>query len=881
MQITRNKTKSVTIAYVLMLTVTAMLTAMPIQAQVEYENMQSSGSIPLPAGVTPDVTLETLSRLSFRPNPIGVGQELLINMWVSPYSFGARYLTGFRLTITDPDGNDDVINTESRGSDFTAYLIYLPDQVGTWKLKFDFLGGYFPAGNYTFMLGTVIGMGTVQSVTESLYYEPSSSGTFDLTVQQEPVASWPEGTWYPSDYWTQPVSPENRRWASILGYYPETGATGPGVFGNWPDNTNYYMSNYRYIPYVTAPSTAHIVWRRQDSISGLKGAVFGTQSWGSGANTPDLIYAGRIYNSITQMVDGKPTNVWRCSDLRTGEVYWERVGWPAPTMIIYEGGWTGVGGVVEESRGIMAGCGSSSGIYGVYVGGGRFIEYDLWMGTVATTGRATRNVTIAPLTSGTLYSCESGWPFFLSVQNMGAGNYRLINWTVAGTYKDSMSVIDYGMRVLSNVSWPISSLPRAIDYKAGIALQSNAIYRPATGDPVDSAYQPGTLIRRSGQGVPIDYDLIAIDLKTGTVLWNHTAGVGYPFISSSTQVADHGLFAAKFEDGYFYAWDLETGVQKWVSDLSSYPWGIFPAYSVSSYGGMIIEPQYDGVAAYNWTNGKLVWLYEAEAPYPFETPYQENYPFFAGCTIADGKVYAYNTEHSVTQPVTRGWRLHCIDAYTGKGIWNITGSMAPGAIADGYLTASNSYDGYMYVFGKGPSATTVTVSSKTVPNGSSVLIEGTVLDQSPAQPGTPCVSKESMTVWMESLHMQKELPSDYKVTGVPVALFATRSDGTVINIGTVASDTSGFSHAWTPPDEDVYTISAVFFGDDSYGSSSAQTHVLVTTAPEEPVTPAAQEDIDQAVDSLNDSFTPMFLGIIVAVAVAIVIGLVNLFWKRK
>ena len=41
--------------------------------------------------------------------------------------------------------------------------------------------------------------------------------------------------------------------------------------------------------------------------------------------------------------------------------------------------------------------------------------------------------------------------------------------------------------------------------------------------------------------------------------------------------------------------------------------------------------------------------------------------------------------------------------------------MTPGAIADGYLTASNSYDGYMYVFGKGKSATTVETSLTSIP----------------------------------------------------------------------------------------------------------------------------------------------------------------------
>ncbi len=43
--------------------------------------------------------------------------------------------------------------------------------------------------------------------------------------------------------------------------------------------------------------------------------------------------------------------------------------------------------------------------------------------------------------------------------------------------------------------------------------------------------------------------------------------------------------------------------------------------------------------------------------------------------------------------------------------------MAPGAVADGYLAAADTYDGYMYVFGKGKSATTVTAPEMTIAKG--------------------------------------------------------------------------------------------------------------------------------------------------------------------
>ena len=67
---------------------------------------------------------------------------------------------------------------------------------------------------------------------------------------------------------------------------------------------------------------------------------------------------------------------------------------------------------------------------------------------------------------------------------------------------------------------------------------------------------------------------------------------------------------------------------------------------------MLFRQSYDGVYAFNWTNGKIVWNYKAPTYAAFETPYIENgteeYSFNAGAIIADGKMYTYNTEHTPT-----------------------------------------------------------------------------------------------------------------------------------------------------------------------------------------------------------------------------------------
>ena len=490
----------------------------------------------------------------------------------------------------------------------------------------------------------------------------------------------------------------------------------------------------------------------------------------------------------------------------------------------------------------------------VYVGSGMYIRYDPY------TGAVTANVSIAPLTTGTFYMD----PYFLTVQNLGSNRgYRLINWTVQGDIS-GLGFTNYHFVVVGNITWPFSALG-TVDYEAGIAVSTAGITPP-------------------GAGVAYGQRLMGASLTTGQVLWNVTtdSSVGTQgFFSGSTAVADHGKFAVRLNDGHWHAWDLNTGKELWVSELSTWPWGTFGAYGVQSYGGMIISNQYDGVAAYNWTNGKLAWLYQAKALYPYETPYQDNYPWFTGeATIADGKLYTLNTEHTPSQPITRGWGLHCINITTGKGIWNITGSMSPGAVADGYLEASSAYDGYNYYFGKGKSATTVTAPDVILPKGSGLVIKGTVLDLSPGQPGTPCVSAESMTTQMEYLHMQRPIDGlnhNVAMTGVPVFLTAIDSNGNSIDIGTVTTDAyyGTFSKSWTPPNEGDYKIIASFAGDDSYGSSSAATAISVSA------TPIATATTGPIQASTDYSMTIIATGIGLAIIVIICSAAVVILLKKK
>jgi hypothetical protein len=197
----------------------------------------------------------------------------------------------------------------------------------------------------------------------------------------------------------------------------------------------------------------------------------------------------------------------------------------------------------------------------------------------------------------------------------------------------------------------------------------------------------------------------------------------------------------------------------------------------------------------------------------FESPYG-NYPLSTGA-IADGKVYVYSTEHTPSAPLWRGARLRCINASNGVELWSILTWASGPAIAEGYLVTYNAYDSQIHCFGKGPSATTASASPEISVRRNSVLIKGTVTDQSTGAKDTPAKSDASMGPWMEYLYMQQPRPTN--ATGVGVTLDAVDPNGNFVHIGNVTRDTSGlYSYMWTPEIPGKYTVIAALAGSESY-----------------------------------------------------------------
>jgi outer membrane protein assembly factor BamB len=287
----------------------------------------------------------------------------------------------------------------------------------------------------------------------------------------------------------------------------------------------------------------------------------------------------------------------------------------------------------------------------------------------------------------------------------------------------------------------------------------------------------------------------------------------------------------------------------------------------ASYGGI--------VRCYSMTTGNLQWSYNntvvgLAAVWP-------NWPV-GMAAIADGKVYAFTSEHSPNAPPYKGAKVRAINATTGEEIWTMMGWMsgfqaagAACAVADGILTFLNLYDMQIYGIGKGPSATTVEAPMTSNELGKPIVIRGTVTDiaagtrqkeQAARFPnGVPAVSEQSMSAWMEHVYMQKPRPSE--VVGVDVSLFVLDANNNYREIGKTTTDADGFfSYRWTPDIDGAYTVYALFDGSESYWPSHAVTSFAV-----DPAVATATPQPTQAQSMGDQYFMPMSIAIIVALVV--------------
>jgi hypothetical protein len=835
--------------------------------------------LPTASAHTPPWSIKTFAYVSVAANPIGKGQTVIVYMWldkVPPTAtgpWGDRW-ENFTLVITKPNGQVQKIGPIKSDPIGFAWTTLTPDQVGTYKLKMYFSGQTLEGKNLS--PGQFLGIAYIGD-----YFQPSESEEITLTVQEEPVPNYPEPE-LPTSYWTRPIDAQNHEWYKIS--------------GNW-------LQSSSYAPYSQAPETAHIVWTKPLTFGGLVGGELGDTSYHCGNAYegkwwPPVIIGGILYYNewpSSMAYDEKMgmatyymPGVYAV-DVRTGEEIWYN-----PNIRI------DFGQVYRYDSPNQHGAFA----YLWRAEGTTWMCYDAW------TGRWLFNVTNVPGTVGLFgspwifgpkgeilmpvlgppYAAFFGMPYtWLAMWNpmaipelTGAADIpgAALNGTAGAMWRPYNKVVDAKDGYIWNVtlSEPISgSITWVVDnYNPDRLLISNL--------PSFLTYTPIE-----------NFTVYCVSIKSGqegSILWKKTYYAS-DFVSGGGISLNMGAISLK--DKVFTVWcpqtrqhwgfSLENGAKLWGPTQSQASWDFTVATTHAIAYGRLFSFGMAGVLyCYNVSTGELLWTSPVPVPYLSESKWSGNYP---ACTIliADEKIYLFTGEHSPDDPKERGSPIACVDI-NGNMLWRIpfyaSHWAANPAIADGYLVYMNAYDLRIYAFGKGLTETTVSVQNDVVAKGSSILIKGTVTDLSPAVKGTPCVSDDDMSSWMEYLVMQKPMPQTVK--GVSVEVYAIAEDGTTTKIGTATTDPLNggiFSILWTPPEKGKYTISAVFGGSKSYWESYTSTAIAVTEAPAPSATAEQAEATQSSVEALQQAIQPLITALIVLVVIAIVIGIYSIYDHRR
>jgi outer membrane protein assembly factor BamB len=803
------KTKLSTIALILVLTISAILVVLPAATAQEPPRQK------------------TYAFVGAIPNPVGVNEQTLLHVGITQQCPSATdSFVGLSVSIEKPDGEVETITDITTDATGGTGVVYVPDQVGTYYIQ-----THFPEQVYPGRLKNVIEEGTIM--------EASVSEVGELIVTEEPNPSYP-GFELPDEYWTRPIDAQMREWSVIAGSWLES----------WP-YVPHDMS-VRTADYNDGPETGHILWEKTlIAMGGLVGGDLGDLNFEHGDAyegkwKPPLVIGGVLF--YNQFQSGGGTNVEQivvAVDLRTGEELWAR-----PLI-----GPNGDNLYLDFGQLFYFDSYNYHGVFGyLWCPAGGYGQPTSWHAFDPSTGRwvySMENVPSGKRVHGPkgeliIYSINQveGWMTMWNSTRVVTGptGYGSWLWGREGSVFNATNGIQW------NVSIP-EGLPSGADYGIrSVKFEDRIIF---SGD------------QRWDQ-TPADFlHIAAVDLKPGhegelifNVTWippSPPLSAVVKFVSPDDGVIILGIKETRQIVGVSY----DTGAQMWIGDPMNYL-EIYTATndrrSVAQVAdGMIFTGGMSGtVYCHDAKNGTLLWTYDSVDPYN-EILWGNHWPVY-GAFVADGKLYLQSTEHSPFNPMPRGYPFTCLDIETGKEIWsiNLRGHHWGGypVIADSTIAIYNSYDQRIYALGKGPSETTVSIRDNVVQLGSSVLIDGTVMDISPGTEdialglrfpkGVPAVSDEDMSEWMEYVYLHHERPEDFE--GVEVFLKIQDPNGDYYS-ATVTTDENGmFSFMWVPSIAGEYRVTAMFEGSKAFYASESTTTLGVDPALEEyPDVPTAEE----------------------------------------
>jgi hypothetical protein len=808
-------------------------------------------------------TQKTYAFIDAIPNPVGVGEDVLVRMGILQQAAAVGYgWKDITVTVTDPDGETTNLGGTSFDTDATGSTFYVTafTEAGIYKLQTHFPEQTNPVTFFNMEGNNMIFEGTIMLA--------SVSNVLELVVQEEPLPDYP-GHPLPTEYWSRPIDPQLRSWYSIS--------------GNWvarPDNSLALYND-------DAPETAHVLWAKPLTTGGLTGGLWGPGQVPASAETGDA-YAGKFIDSVEMngvlyynRDDAKVGTNGICAvDLRTGEELWFRNNT-----------------VLSFGQNLYFNSFNYDGVFD-YIwdasGGTTWKAYDPFNGQWIYT------MINVPDTGTRAYGPSGEILIYLTDY---ANNWMALwNSTAAGQTAPGFSIEDaaygswgaYYAASLVHGSTINASDPRC--YSWNVSIPSGLTAGQSFFIPILKVY-PDRVV-----SIDFNYTRVRVwALKTEGLKKSSTAtskifdktwdapaewlaGTNTLHYVGATNQVKNGVIAVWSKElRKHYGFSVENGSFLWETDsehfLDAYGWGNVEHTWYFAYGKLYSVGVAGIVYAYDLGTGNIAWTYNMTDPYN-EPVTGDNWWGWIEL-IADGKIYVGTLEHSAEQPLPRGGPYICLNATDGSEIWRVNGMFREtrwggnGVIGDSIIATMDTYDQRIYAIGKGPSATTVAASPKISVHGDNVLVEGMVTDISAGTKsdaltarfpnGVPAVSDENMSAWMLHVYKQFELPTN--VLGVDVVVSVLDPNNNCYEVATTTSDASGyFGCTFTPLVPGLYTVIATFEGSGAYYGSFAETFVNVDEAP------AATTQPTPTPASIADMYLlPATIGIIIAIVVATIV----------
>ncbi len=822
----------------------------------------ASMALMLPATAQPPaMSMKTYAIIDAVPNPVGVGEQVLIRTGVIEATGDASYgWTGITVTVNKPDGTTETLGpftTDSTGATFTTYT---PNQVGTYKFTTNFPQQVNPVTFFNLEGGNMVFAGTIMK---------ASNKTVELVVQADPLLAYP-GHPLPSEYWARPIDPQLREWFSVA--------------GNWLSRPKNAIALYN----DDAPETAHVLWAKAMTTGGLTGGAWGEGQVPASAETGDA-YAGKFIDSVVMngvlyynRDDAKVgSNGIVAVDLHTGKELWFRNNTVLSFgQILYFNSFNydGVFDYLWDTSG-----GTTWNAYDPFTG-----EWVYRMINVPSGTRA-----FGPSGEILIYQIDYA-KRTLSVWNSTAAGQTAPGFSDLAS-KGSWGAF-YGGKLVHG-STINGSDPRGYSWTttipAGLTASSSFFV------PILEVYPDRVVSLAFNQ---TDVRVWALSLQAsnrGSIIFDKTwkapsewlEGLNtINYVGASNEVKDGVIAVWDKELTKHYGFSLENGNFLWETDsehwLDAYGWGNAEHTWYFAYGKMFSVGVGGIVYAYDMKTGDTLWTYNMTDAYN-EPVTGGNWWGWITC-IADEKVYIGTVEHSAEMPLPRGGPLICLNATDGDEVWRVNGMYRAtrwggnGVMGDSIYATMDTYDQRIYAVGKGPTQTTVNANPGVLPLNNGVMLSGYVTDISPGTNsdilkmrfpnGVPAVADEDQSEWMLYVYKQFEKPFD--AAGVEVTINVLDANGNYRTIGTTTTDANGFySLNWTPDIDGKYTVYVTFAGSKAYFGSFSEAAFAVS-APASTSTPTPT----QPPSTVEQYFLPAVAAIMVLI---IIVGAVLLVSMRK